>query len=78
MNKTATTSSNDVTKANNPPEITPGKINGRITLKNVVRGLAPNEAAARISDWSNPVKVAVTVMMTKGMPSVAWARMIPR
>ena len=27
-NKTTTTSSNEVTKANKPPEITPGKING--------------------------------------------------
>ena len=29
-NKTTTTSSNDVTNANNPPEITPGNINGNV------------------------------------------------
>ena len=31
-NKTTTISSKDVTKANNAPEITPGKTNGKITL----------------------------------------------
>ena len=78
MNSTATTSSNEVTKANKAPEMTPGRIKGMITLKNVVRGLAPRLAEARISDWSKPDSVAVTVMITKGMPSVAWARMMPR
>ena len=78
MNSTATTSSNEVTNANSAPEITPGRISGIVTLKNTRRGLAPSEAAARFSDWSNPISVAVTVMMTKGMPSVAWARITPR
>ena len=78
MNSTATTSSNEVTKANRAPETTPGRISGSITLKKVVRGLAPIEAAARLSEWSKPERVAVTVMMTNGIPSVAWARTTPR
>ena len=56
----------------------PGRIKGMITLKKVVRGLAPSECAARISDWSKPDNVAVTVMMTKGIPSTAWATITPR
>ncbi|OIQ74814.1 hypothetical protein GALL_435250 [mine drainage metagenome] len=47
------------------------------TLKNVVVGFAPRLAAARIKDRSKPTSVAVTVMMTKGIPSVAWARITP-
>jgi hypothetical protein len=78
MNSTATTSSKLVTKANRAPEITPGRISGMVTRKKVVRGLAPSDAAARFSDWSKPTRVAVTVMMTKGIPSVAWARITPR
>ncbi|VDC18924.1 hypothetical protein XINFAN_00011 [Pseudogemmobacter humi] len=48
-----------------------------ITRKKVVEGLAPRLAAARISDWSNPESVAVTVMITKGIPSAAWASTTP-
>ena len=33
-NSTTTTSSHEVTKANSAPEITPGEISGRITLRN--------------------------------------------
>ncbi len=77
-NSTTTTSSNEVTKANSAPEIMPGVISGMITLKNTVLGDAPRLAPARVSEWSNPDKVAVTVMITNGIPSVAWARMTPR
>lgn len=52
-------------------------ISGMVTLKKVVVGEAPRLSAARLSDWSKPTSVAVTVMMTKGMPKVAWARMMP-
>ena len=48
-NKTTTTSSKDVTKANNPPEITPGKINGRVIFINVFTGLLPKLAAALVT-----------------------------
>ena len=75
---TTTTSSNEVTKANRAPDTIPGVIKGMITLKNVVVGEAPSDADARVSEWSNPSKVAVTVMITKGIPSVAWARITPR
>ena len=59
-NKTTTTSSNDVINANKAPEITPGKIKGIITLKNVRIVSAPKLCDALIRLLSNPVKVAVT------------------
>ena len=48
-NSTTTTSSKDVTKANNPPEITPGKIRGRVIFINVFTGLLPKLAAALVT-----------------------------
>ena len=48
-NNTTTTSSNDVTKANNPPEITPGKINGRVIFIKVLKGLLPKLDAALVT-----------------------------
>jgi len=76
-NSTTTTSSNEVTKANSAPDTMPGRISGMVMRKKLVEGEAPRLAAARVSEWSKPTSVAVTVMMTKGMPSVAWARMMP-
>ena len=64
-------------KADRPPEITPGRISGICNLKKVVTGLAPILAAARVSDLSKPTNVAVTVMITKGMPRAAWASTTP-
>ena len=55
-------------KANRPPDITPGKIRGICILKNVLTGSAPILAAALVSELSNPTRVAVTVMITNGMP----------
>ena len=69
--RTTTTSSNEVTKAKRAPEITPGVINGTMTLKKVVLGGAPKLCDARIKLLSNPVKVAVTVITTNGVPSAA-------
>ncbi len=74
---TTTTSSKEVMKANSEPEITPGRISGTITLKNVVVGDAPRLAEARIRLLSKPTSVAVTVMTTKGVPSAACARITP-
>ena len=48
-NNTTTTSSNDVTKANSAPEITPGKIKGNVIFINVFIGLLPRLAAARVT-----------------------------
>ena len=73
-NKTTTTSSNEVMKANKAPDTTPGMIRGICTLKNVLTGVAPRLAAARVKDLSKPTKVAVTVMMTKGVPRTACAK----
>jgi hypothetical protein len=75
-NITTTTSSNDVIKANKAPEITPGIIKGICTLKKVRTGPAPIEAAARVRLRSKPTKVAVTVIITKGMPKAACASTI--
>ena len=48
-NKTTTTSSKDVTKANNPPDITPGKISGNVTFIKVFIGVLPKLAAALVT-----------------------------
>ena len=74
---TTTTSSNDVMKANSPPEMTPGRIRGMVILKKVRGGGAPRPAAARTRVWSKPTRVAVTVITTNGVPSAVWARISP-
>ena len=76
-NKTITTSSNEVTKANNAPDITPGNISGKVIFMKVFTGLLPKLAAALVTLWSNPDKVAVTVITTKGVPNIIWANTIP-
>ena len=48
-NSTTTTSSKDVTNANNPPEITPGNIKGSVIFINVLTGLLPKLAAALVT-----------------------------
>ena len=65
---TTTTSSKEVTNANKAPEITPGKIKGKVTFINVLTGLLPRLAAALVTLWSKPVSVAVTVITTNGVP----------
>ena len=77
-NSTTTTSSKEVTKANSAPEMRPGRISGSVTRRNTVIGPAPRPAAARVRLWSNPVRVAVTVMTTYGVASAVWARMMPQ
>ena len=57
--------------------MTPGRINGKMTRRKVVNGGAPKLTAAWVSERSKPARVAVTVMMTKGIPNMAWARMMP-
>ena len=76
-NNTTTTSSKDVTNANKAPEITPGKINGKVIFINVLTGSLPRLDAALVTLWSNPVNVAVTVMTTKGVPKIMCANTIP-
>ena len=76
-NKTTTTSSNEVTNANNPPDITPGNINGRVIFINVFTGLLPKLEAALVTLWSKPDNVAVTVITTKGVPKIICANIIP-
>ena len=69
--KTTTTSSNEVINANSAPDITPGKIKGVWTLKKVRIGPAPKLADALVKLLSNPTKVAVTVIITNGVPKTA-------
>ena len=69
-NSTTTTSSKEVTKANNPPEITPGVISGKVIFIKVFIGVLHKLAAALVTLWSNPDKVAVTVITTNGVPSI--------
>ena len=75
--RTTTTSSKEVINANNPPDITPGKIKGIWILKKVRTGPAPIFAAARVKDLSKPTSVAVTVMITNGTPRTACAKTTP-
>ena len=76
-NKTTTTSSNDVTKAKRPPDITPGKIRGKVIFINVLTGSLPRLAAAHVTIWSNHDKVSVTVITTNGVPKTICASTIP-
>ena len=43
----------------------------------VFTGLLPRLAAARVTLWSNPDKVAVTVITTNGVPRIICAKIIP-
>ena len=74
---TTTTSSKEVTNANKPPDITPGKISGKVIFINVLTGSLPRLAAALVTLWSKPDKVAVTVITTNGVPKTIWAKTIP-
>ena len=48
-NNTTTTSSKEVTKANRPPEITPGKIKGNVIFIKVLTGSLPRLDAALVT-----------------------------
>ena len=69
-NNTTTTSSKDVTKANSAPDITPGRINGKVIFIKVLTGSLPRLDAALVTLWSKPDNVAVTVMTTNGVPNI--------
>ena len=77
-NITTTTSSKEVMKANSAPDITPGRIKGIMTLKKVRIVSAPKLCEALIKLVSKPVKVAVTVITTKGVPRAVCARINPK
>ena len=61
-----------------PQRLRQASINGIITLKNVRIVSAPKLCEARIKFVSKPVKVAVTVMTTKGVPRAVCARINPK
>ena len=76
-NRVTTTSSSEVAKANNPPEISPGEISGKVTLRRVIQGVAPMLAAAHNRRWFNPPSAEPTLTTTKGTARVVWARTRP-
>ena len=43
----------------------------------MLTGLLPKLEAARVTLWSKPDSVAVTVITTKGVPNIIWAKTIP-
>ena len=76
-NRITTISSKEVTNANKAPEIMPGVIRGNVILKKVLVGVLPRLDAARVILSSNPLKVAVTVITTNGVPKIMWAMTMP-
>ena len=52
--RTTTNSSKEVTQANRAPETTPGRMSGRITLKNTVCGGAPRPGAGASQGMIEP------------------------
>ena len=76
-NSAATISSNEVTKAKRAPEITPGAMIGRVTVRKAKRGGAPRLVAARTRFVSKPCSVALTVITTKGRARIACTRISP-
>ena len=77
INITATISSSEVINANSAPDIIPGIISGMITLLKVIQPWAPRLCEALIRLVSKPLSVAVTVIITKGIPRVTWAKITP-
>ena len=55
----------------------PGVIRGNVILKKVLVGVLPRLEAARVILSSNPLKVAVTVITTNGVPKIICAIMMP-
>ena len=55
----------------------PGVIRGNVILKKVLVGVLPRLDAARVILSSNPLKVAVTVITTNGVPKIMWAITMP-
>ena len=70
------TPSSDRVKASIQPETTAGRITGRVTLKNVVTGVAPRSIAASSSERSKVTRRDWTTTATKHMEKVIWARIM--
>jgi hypothetical protein len=67
-----TTSSNEVAKANSAPEATAGTIDGNVTRKNVVVGVAPHAAAARARFGSRRKSELPGPFNQRPPPSTSW------
>ena len=72
-----TISSNEVMKANTAPPTTPGRIRGRVTVRNACQGDAPSPAAARGSIGSRPWRDTPTFSTTNGSAISVWPAAIP-
>ena len=77
-NKTTTTSSNEVTKANSAPEITPGKINGKVINDEVIN---IKENFINLEGWildQNKKPVENIFLMINDKPFLKYDDFIPR
>ena len=54
-----------------------GQVAMMVAAGPTVATILSRQAEARVSELSKPTSVAVTVMMTNGMPSAAWASTTP-
>lgn len=67
-----TVSSKERMKAKRAPEIIPGFINGKVTLKKAFNGDAPKTRAARSIFSSKPRRLAETARITNGTATIVW------
>ena len=72
-----TTSSKEVMNANTAPPTTPGRIRGKVTVRNACQGEAPSPSAARGSIGSSPWRDTPTFSTTNGSAISAWPIAIP-
>ena len=58
--------------------MTPGRISGSVTRRNIVNGLAPSETAARSIARSSPIEAASTSLKANGITITMCDRTRPR
>ena len=68
-----TTSSNEVIKAKRAPDMTPGLMRGKVTMKKALNGFAPKLNAAYSRSRSNTCREADMVISTMGTDITVWA-----
>ena len=68
---------NEDTKPNSAAATTPGRMAGSVTLRKVVKRLAPRLCAASSIDRSSPARLAVTRRTVQGMTISTWPAISP-
>ena len=68
-----TKSSIESAKASSAAPTSPGVSSGRVTVRNVVSGVAPRSRAASSSRRSKPISRERTTMTTKEIENITWA-----